>query len=551
MKAVAELGKITIYGPFPLEFLKVLSSLNGRKAWRQSKSVTVDGSPWNVTKLKKSGFDIDYEDVTHDLKEIDELQQIVQNYGKPVAPVKHDYTPKYELKEHQTAALNISCYRHVFAYYIEMGLGKTALTIANFSILYMEGKIDAVLIFAPKGPHKQWIAEEIPKHIDPKIQLNMSLWSTGKYYLSEELKVNNVLNIFAINIDAINTESGAFVINQIINLFKGRLFMIIDEAHQIMNFSSARTKTSIEFGRFGTYKRILTGTPIGTNLVNIWSQFMFLDYRIIGINYITAFKSRYMDINPFSGKPEEKNVEEFYSLIAPHMFRITKKECTDLPDKIYSSVSYSMGKETHKHYENIKLAFMTELKSGKILEAANALAAMVRLQQILSGFLPNIDEETGKILHHEVFSYERAEVALDIIKQIDGPVIIWARFIEDIKSLRHILHKDYGSEISTIDNIDEFKNDRKRILILNQARGIGWNLQKKGGLSMIYLNNSFNYIHRIQSEDRGHRIGMEGSLTIFDIVADRTIDKKVAENLKAKHDLATFVLDDLRQIIED
>jgi SNF2 family DNA or RNA helicase len=551
MKAVAELGHITIYGPFPLEFLKVISTLNGRKAWRQSKSVRVDGSPWNIAKIKNSNFDIEWEDLSHDLEELDELQQIVRDFGKPVAPVEHNYRPKWELKGHQTTALNISCYRHVFAYYIEMGLGKTALTIANFSILFMEGKIDAVLVFAPKGPHKQWIAEEIPKHIDPTIPLNMTLWNTGKYYLSEDLKVKGRLNIFAINIDAINTESGAFVVNQFINLFKGRLFMIIDEAHQIMNFSSGRTKTSIEFGKLGTYKRILTGTPIGTNLVNIWSQFMFLDYRIIGINYITAFKSRFMDINPFSGKPEEKNVEEFYSLIAPHMFRITKKECTDLPDKIYSSVSYSLGKDTHKHYENIKLAFMTELKSGKILEAANALAAMVRLQQVCSGFLPDIDEETGKISHLDLFSYERAEVALDIVKQTDGPVIIWARFIQDITSLKHIFKKDYGGEIATIDNIDEFKADKKRFLFLNQARGVGWNLQKKGGLSMIYYNNSFNYIHRVQSEDRGHRIGMEGALTIFDIVADRTIDKKISENLKAKHDLSTFVLDDLRQIIEE
>jgi SNF2 family DNA or RNA helicase len=551
MKAVVELGKVTIYGPMPLEFLKTLSTLNGRKAWSQSKWVRVDASPWNIAKLKNSGFELEWEDLTQDLQHIGDIQQILKDYGKPVTPVKHDYQPKYELKDHQNKALDISCYRRVFAYYIEMGLGKTALTIANFSILYMEGKIDGVLVFAPKGPHKQWIAEEIPKHIDPKIKLNMTLWTTGKYYLSEDLKVPGALNIFAINIDAINTQSGAFVVNQFINLFKGRIFMIIDEAHQIMNFSSARTKTSIEFGKFGTYKRILTGTPIGTNLVNIWSQFMFLDYTIIGINYITAFRNRYMDINPYSGKPEEKNVEEFYSLIAPHMFRITKKEATDLPEKIYANKYYSMDKKTHDHYENIKLSFMTELKSGKILEAANALAAMVRLQQILSGFLPDIDEVTGKVKHFERFSYERMEVALDISKQIEGPIIIWARFIEDIVALKHVFSKDFKNEIATVNEIDEFKANKKRFLFINQARGVGWNLQKEGGLNMIYLNNSFNYIHRVQSEDRGHRIGMEGSLTIFDIVADRTIDKKVSDNLKGKKDLATFVLDDLRQIIED
>jgi SNF2 family DNA or RNA helicase len=116
--------------------------------------------------------------------------------------------------------------------------------------------------------------------------------------------------------------------------------------------------------------------------------------------------------------------------------------------------------------------------------------------------------------------------------------------------LKRVLGKDYGDQIALSTTIEQFKNDRKRILILNQARGVGYNLQKKGGLSMIYYNNSFNYIHRVQSEDRGHRIGMEGALTIFDIVADRTIDRDISNNLKAKKDLATFVLDDLRSIIE-
>jgi SNF2 family DNA or RNA helicase len=551
MKIVAEGGYFTIHGPFPIEFLKTLSILNGRKIWSQSKYVRVDGSPWNKKKLENSGFDLEWEDASTDLKQIDEIQQILKDYGKEIVPIIHNYVPKFELREHQKTALNISCYRIVFAYFMEMGLGKTALTIANFCILWMKGEIEGVLIVAPKGPHKQWLSDEIPKHIDPSIPLNVTLWSTGKYYLSEELKVRGRLNIFAINIDSINTEAGAFIVNQFINLFKGKLFMIIDESHQIMNYSAQRSKMAIELGKLAKYKRILTGTPIGTNLVNIWSQFMFLDYRIIGINYITAFKSRYMDINDWTGKLEEKNVEEFYSLIAPHMFRITKKECTDLPEKIYAKKYYTLGKETMKHYENIKFAFMTELASGHKVEPANALAAMMRLQQVCSGFLPRIDEETKKILSMEVFSYERAEVALDIVNQVDGPVIIWARFIEDIKSLRHVFHKKYSGEIATHDTIQEFIDNRKRFLFMNQARGIGFNLQKKGGLTMIYHNNSFNLIHRIQSEDRGHRIGMEGALTIFDIVADKTVDKSISENLMKKKEISAFVLDDIRQMILD
>jgi Mesyanzhinovviridae DNA helicase len=549
MKAIAEHKYVTIYGPFPLEFLKVLIKCTGRKIWTQAKSVRVEGSGWNIKILKESGFPIEWDDKTNDLKELDELQHLI---SKVVEPIKHNYHPKLPLKKHQNDSLNVSCFRHAFAYFMEMGLGKTATAIANFSILYLENKLSGVLILAPKGVHKQWIAEEIPKHIDPEIQLNMTLWTTGKYYESSELKINGVLNIFAMNIDAINTDSGGFAVNQFLNLFKNKVMIIIDESHQIGNYGSQRTKMAIELGKLGTYRRILTGTPIATNLENIWCQFMFLDPRIIGINYITPFKARFCDTNTYSGEEEAKNVEEFYTLIAPHSFRITKKECLDLPEKIYENVPYSLGAETKKHYENMKFAFMTELKSGAIVDAPNALAAMTRLQQICSGFLPETTEDLFGFSKrvHELFSYERAEIALDIVNQVEGPVIIWARFIEDIKSLKHVFYKKHRDEIATYEDRDDFRTGKKRFLFMNQSRGVGMNLQESGCEVEIFYNNTFNLIHRVQSEDRVHRMGMKGALTIFDIVAEKTIDRAIAENLKAKKDLASFVLDEIRQMIE-
>jgi SNF2 family DNA or RNA helicase len=551
MRIVAENNYLTIHGPFPIEFLKVLSRVSGRKTWSQSKYVKIEGSPWNIKLIKECDFNIQWEDVTNDLKEIEEIQHMLANI--PSEPIKHNYHPKLPLKDHQTEALTISCYRKVFAYYMEMGLGKTALTIANFCILFMENKIQAVLILAPKGVHKQWLSEEIPKHIDPDVPLNMTLWTSGKYYLSEELKVNGRLNIFALNIDSISTEAGKFALRQFINLFKGKVMMVIDESHQIGNFGSNRTTEAIDLGHLVEYKRILTGTPIATSLVNIWCQFMFLDPRIIGINYITPFKARYCETGGYTGDAivGSKNEEEFYSIIAPHTYRKTKKECLDLPDKIYATRLYQLGNETRSHYENIKQSFMTELKSGQIVEAKNGLSALVRLQQICSGFLPDLIDEEGSKRVYEIFSYERAEIALDMVNQLEGQVIIWARFIPDLKCITGVFHKKYRNDIATYDQVDQFKNGKKKILLANQAKGIGGNLQESGCQNMIYYNNSFNLIHRQQSEDRVHRMGMFGALTIFDIAADRTVDKKITENLTAKKNLASFVLDDIRQMIED
>jgi len=575
MKVISEGGKITIYGPIPIEFLKVLTKVSGRKAWDRSKSVRIEGSVWNIDLIKNSGISVEWEDVSDDLKLIDEIKEINALFGKKeIVPIKHDYVPKFELKDHQKEGLFISCYRKAFALFLEMGLGKTALSIANFCILWMEQKINAVLILAPKGVHKQWIGEEIPKHIDPKIPLNNTLWSSGSYYLSEDLKKESVLNIFSMNIDSVNTEAGMFAIHQFLRLFgakfdseftkkgdrkyvnirsKSKIMMIIDESHQIGNWGSGRTQETVDLGKLVEYKRVLTGTPISTSLINMWCQFMFLDPNIIGIPYITPFKSRFCEIGGYSGQEVvgSKNVEEFYSLIAAHSYRKTKKECLDLPDKIFAQRVYVLGNETRWHYENIKEAFMTELKSGNIVAPKNGLAALVRLQQICSGFLPDDDEnfEASKRVY-EIFSYERAEIALDMVKQIEGQVIIWARFIPDIKCIRHTFRKDFGKDIAIMDEVDQFKNGSKKILLSNQAKGIGGNLQESGCQNMIYYNNSHNLIHRLQSEDRVHRMGMRGALTIWDITADKTVDGAITKNLKAKKDLAQFALDDIRQMIE-
>lgn len=551
MRIVAENNNLIIHGPFPIEFLKTLSKVSGRKTWSQSKYVKIEGSPWNIDIVKNCGIDIEWEDVTNDLKEIEELRAMMAHI--PNEPLKHDYHPKHELKQHQIEGLTLACFRRVFAFYLEMGLGKTALTIANFCILWMREKIQGVIILAPKGVHKQWIAEEIPKHIDPSIPLNMTLWTSGKYYLSEELKVNGRLNIFALNIDSINTQAGSFALRQFINLFKGKIMMIIDESHQIGNYDSSRTKEAIDLGTMVEYKRILTGTPIATSLLNIWCQFMFLDPRIIGINYITAFKSRFIEQGGYTGYGTvgSKNVEEFYSMIAPHTYRKTKKECLDLPEKMYAHRTYMLGNFTRHHYENIKNAFMTTLKSGTIVEAKNGLAALIRLQQCCSGFLPDDEDTEGSRRVYEIFSYERAEIALEMAKQIEGQIIIWARFIPDIKCISHTFRKDFGKQICLSHEVDYFKAGKRKILLMNQSKGIGGNLQESGCQDMIYYNNSHNLIHRLQSEDRVHRMGMRGTLTIWDIQADRTVDKSITENLKAKKNLASFVLDDIRAMIEE
>ena len=77
---------------------------------------------------------------------------------------------------HQLTALEKSWQKKVYALFMEMGTGKTKVAIDNIAMLYDKGKIDGVLIIAPKGVYKNWYSQEFPQHMPKHIHYKMVLW---------------------------------------------------------------------------------------------------------------------------------------------------------------------------------------------------------------------------------------------------------------------------------------------------------------------------------------------------------------------------------------
>jgi SNF2 family DNA or RNA helicase len=548
----------TAFGPFPFAFLSLVTRLSGRKLWKNSKSVRFDATPGNIRLLRESEFELSWEDKTGDMAAIDELE-LLPTQHVPTPERRTKYFPKTPLRDYQLKALSLSHDRHSYAYLLEMGLGKTAIALANIGSLFVEGKITAALILAPDGVHAQWINEQIPEHFDPWIPIDAILWK-GKRIEGEALGPRaQALTLLAMNTDAIRTVRGVETANELIARHRGKVILVIDESHMIKSGSSLRTIAAWALGEKVAYRRILTGTPISKNLLDAWAQFMFLDPRILGQRYMTAFRARYCYLGGYNGDTvvAHKNVEEFYRLIAPHSFRLTKAEAIDLPPKIYATRDYRMSAKTRKHYENLKATFMTQLDNGDIVEARTALVALGRLQQVVCGYLPDAEDNITRIDH------DRLDQLMEIIHQVEGQVIIWARFTPDIIAIEELLNAEagekvavtyYGETATTLryEAVKEFISGQVRYFISNQASGgVGLNLQLGGCQTNIYYSNSFNALHRWQSEDRTHRLGTKGAVTYFDIVATASVDRVILKNLRAKKSLSDLSLDDIRQSIRD
>ena len=141
-----------------------------------------------------------------------------------------------------------------------------------------------------------------------------------------------------------------------------------------------------------------------------------------------------------------------------------------------------------------------------------------------------------------------------------SPTIIWSRFTHDIHRITELLNKQYGSKSAVAyyggnvkdrgKSVKDFLENKARFFVSNAAAGgVGLNLQGSGCKNVIYFSNSFNFIERLQSEDRVHRLGMKNSVTYFDIVADRSVDKSILSNLQNKKSTSSMTLDDIRKAL--
>lgn len=540
-------------GPFPQSFLQVLIGLSGRKKWIGNAKVQFEATAANLRKIKATELTVDWQDGDGSLASLEELASLPTQHEPTGKIFSNEYVPNISWMKHQIDTLSMSSNRVVFAHLHEMGLGKTAIMIAEAGILFQQGKLTGVLILAPKGVHRQWLREQVPEHLDKGINHVCNIWPKNLSTANS----TGVLSFYSMNTDAIRTPKGFKAAQNFLIMHKGKSLMIIDESHLIKSPSAQRTKAAWKLGEIAAYKRIATGTPISKNIVDSWAQFKFLDDRILGHRYMTSFRARYCIMGGFEGRQivGQKNTEEFYSLIAPHSFRLTKAEALNLPPKIYAAREYDMGEATKSHYDDIKKTFMTALDDGTIVDVPNAAVALTRLQQIVCGYLPGTE---GKL---SFFSEERLHAMMEIVEQVTGPIVIWARFIEDIHRIKARLEEEHGSEgvvtyygaTSTKERESaktKFLNGDARFFVSNPAAGgVGLNLQGHCQ-NVIYYSNSFDALHRWQSEDRTHRMGTKGSVTYFDLIADKSIDRLILRNLRGKKSVSDLTFDEIRKAIQ-
>ena len=528
-----------------------LSSLPGFKRW-VGRDLLFDPTGANIERIHKFFPDAEWdESAMPELdKYISNLKAMEENLKMKKAdlPVNDDYNFKTKPFDHQRKAFYISRDKKSFALLMEQGTGKTKVIIDNAAYLYGKGEITALVVIAPNGVHRNWI-REVNTHMPDWCPRSSFYYTAGMNKkriaeYDETFAVENALKIFTFNVEAFTSPKAIYYMQKI--LVANKVMLVVDESSRIKRPGAKRTKIITKFAKQADFKRIMTGTPVTKGAEDVYSQFKFLDPQILGYDSFYSFKARYCIMGGFENRQviSYQNVDELTRNIEGHSFRVLKKDCLDLPSKIYQRHYVEMTPEQSKLYQNMKKSFVAEL-DGETIDAPEAITRLLRLQQILCGWFPS-DEGIQPINDKN----PRIEALKEILSNIDSKVIIWARFKADLRAIERALGElavSYHGDVTTDARelaVDRFQNDPKIKYFIGQPQSGGIGLTLTAAEYAIYYSNSFDLEQRMQSEDRCHRIGTKNNVTYIDIEARGSVDTKIIKALRNKKNIADIITKD-------
>ena len=461
---------------------------------------------------------------------------------------------------HQLDALEASWNKEVFAYFMEMGTGKSKVLLDNAAILYDKGEINALLLIAPKGVYKNWYDSEIPTHLPDHVDTNIVLWKTSDKSKKQQQPLNTLfkpgshLNILIMNVESFSSGNGSDFAYKFLASHP-KSMVAIDEATTIKTPTSNRTKNILSLSKHCKYRRILTGSPVTKSPLDLYSQCQFLDPWLLDQQSYYTFKARYSICKKIqvNGRQVEivvgyRNLGELSEKIKSFSKRILKEDCLDLPEKSYVKHYVELTKEQQKVYQQMKKEAIAFL-DGKMQSSATVMTQLMRLHQITCGHFTS-DDGTIKDL-----PCQRLNELMDILEKIEGKTIIWSHYTHDVKRIIKEIKRVYGND-SVVDyygqtdtdsrskNIKKFQTDDKCRFFVGTTHTGGYGITLTAGSNMIYFSNGYDLEKRQQSEARIDRIGQTKKMTYIDIMTQDTVDERIVKALRNKVNIANTIMDE-------
>ena len=468
-----------------------------------------------------------------------------------------NYKFKTKPYQHQLNALALSWEKPYFAYFMEMGTGKSKVLIDNIAMLYDKGKINGALIIAPKGVIGTWYKDQIPGHMPDHVEYKAVMWQAN-INIKQQKKLDTLfetgedLHILVMNVESFSTKKGIEFAYKFLSCHN--TMMTIDESTTIKNPDAKRTKNICKLGPHAKYRRILTGSPITKSPLDLYKQCDFLAPELLGHSSYYSFRTRYaiMKTANFGGRSVQivvgyRNLPELTDMLKEFSYRVLKDECLDLPKKTFMKRVVKLTKEQDYAYKQMSQLALAQFQ-GKLMTTATVMTQLMRLHQITCGHFTADDGTIQDIKNN------RLDDLSDLLDEVHGKVVIWAHYQYDVETIVERIKKEHGDNsvvtyygLTPQDqrqgNIEKFqdKEGPVRFLVGTTATG-GYGITLTAASTMIYYSNGYDLEKRQQSEARIDRIGQESPMTYIDLIAENTIDDKIVVALRKKVNIASQIM---------
>jgi len=378
-----------------------------------------------------------------------------------------------------------------------------------------------------------------------------NITKTQQEKLETLFEIETALHILVMNVEAFSTDKGVKFASKFLNSHK--TLMAVDESTTIKTPTAKRTKNIIGLGKYAKYRRIMTGSPITKNPLDLYTQCEFLDPWLLDFTSYYAFRNRYAEMKTMHLRgrsiqvvSEFKNLGELSETVKTFSERVLKEDCLDLPPKIFMKRHVALTADQKKIYEQMKKAAMAVL-NGKVTTTMTVLTQLMRLHQITCGHFTADDGSTQAV------NSNRLNELMDVLAETEGKAIIWANYQLSVGEIIQRIIKEYGedsyvhyygltSQEDRQDNIRKFQNDPNCRFIIGTPQTGGYGITLTQAHTVIYYSNSYDLEKRLQSEDRAHRIGQKKTVTYIDLIAEDTVDEKIVKALRDKINIASEVM---------
>ena len=427
---------------------------------------------------------------------------------------------------------------------MEMGTGKSLTTIAVAGRLWLDHKIERMLIVAPLSILGVW-QEEFRKFADFEYLLIVLNGSESKKIEKLRQMPKSGLQVAVINYESawrLEKELAAWDANLI----------VCDEGHKIKTHNITASKCMHRLGAKARYRMLLTGTIITNKAIDVFSPYKFLNPVVFG-NSFYAFRNRYFDMTGYGNHVpvlKASMTEELTRRIQSIAFRATKAECLDLPETTEIVQTVELEPQAQRLYQQLVRDSYAQIKGGEIT-AVNVLTRLLRLSQLTGGFLRG--DETDRLERVSSAKLDALSDILDSAAQEGGKIVIIARFLPEIDAITAMLERKaigYSLITGAVKDRDEqvrrFQTNPDMTVFVGQIATAGLGITLTAADKMVFYSLDYSMSNFEQTKARIHRVGQRNPCTYIYLVAEDTVDGKVLNALRDKADLAKSLIDDCR-----